>query len=174
MSIASEITRLNSAKSNLKTSIQSKGVTVPENAKLDSYSGYVDNITTPNLESKTVNPSTSQQTVSPGDGYNGLSSVTVNAVTAAIDPDIQAGNIKKDVNILGVVGTYDPSPTTYTITTTITNGSATKPNSIEPNISESNYTRTCQATITISANTGYDLPSSVSVTNSLSRNISLS
>lgn len=44
MSIASEITRLQTAKANLKTSIEAKGVTVPSNATLDSYSGYVDSI----------------------------------------------------------------------------------------------------------------------------------
>ena len=35
---------------------------------------------TPSLQSKTVSPSTSQQTVSPDTGYDGLSSVTVNAM----------------------------------------------------------------------------------------------
>lgn len=46
MSIASEITRLQNAKSNIKTSIENKGVTVPNNATLDAYSGYIDNIQT--------------------------------------------------------------------------------------------------------------------------------
>ena len=44
MSIASEISRLQTAKANLKTSIENKGVTVPSNATLDSYSSYVDGI----------------------------------------------------------------------------------------------------------------------------------
>lgn len=37
MSIASEVERLESAKSDLKTALESKGVTVPEGAKLDEF-----------------------------------------------------------------------------------------------------------------------------------------
>ena len=57
------------------------------------------------LDSKMVDPSTSEQTVT--SSVDGLSSVTVNAVTSSIDPDIQAGNIKRGVEILGVTGTFD-------------------------------------------------------------------
>lgn len=45
MSIATEIQRLQTAKSDLKTSIENKGVTVPSTATLDEYSDYVDQIT---------------------------------------------------------------------------------------------------------------------------------
>ena len=44
MSIATEITRLQGAKASLKTSIENKGVTVPSNALLDTYSTLVDAI----------------------------------------------------------------------------------------------------------------------------------
>ena len=54
---------------------------------------------------KTVSPTTSQQTVTADSGYDGLSQVTVNAVTSAIDSNIAAGNIKSGVSILGVTGT---------------------------------------------------------------------
>ena len=60
-----------------------------------------------NLQSKTVSPTTSQQVITADSGYNGLEQVTVNAVTSAIDANIQAGNIKKDVTILGVTGTFE-------------------------------------------------------------------
>ena len=46
MSIASEIIRLQTAKANIKTSIENKGVTVPSNATLSSYSTYIDQIST--------------------------------------------------------------------------------------------------------------------------------
>ena len=44
------------------------------------------------------------------EGYDALASVTVPAVTAAIDYDIQPENIKKGIEILGVTGTYEPAP----------------------------------------------------------------
>lgn len=107
MSIASEITRLQNAKDDLRTAIQAKGVTVPTTAKLDDYDTYVQSIsTTPDLQAKTATPSTSQQVVTADYNYQGLSQVTVSAVTSAIDADIVAGNIKSGVNILGVTGTY--------------------------------------------------------------------
>ena len=46
MSIASEITRLQAAKSDLATSIANKGVTVPSSATLDDYAALVDSIQT--------------------------------------------------------------------------------------------------------------------------------
>ena len=64
------------------------------------------------LDSKTVDPSTNNITVT--SSKDGLSSVTVTPVTSSIDSNIKAGNIKKDVTILGVTGTYegggDPVP----------------------------------------------------------------
>lgn len=44
MAISDEITRLQSAKSALKTSIEGKGVTVPSTAKLEDYPALVDSI----------------------------------------------------------------------------------------------------------------------------------
>ena len=46
MSIASEISRLQTAKANLKTSIEGKGVTVPSSTTLDGYPALVDDIPT--------------------------------------------------------------------------------------------------------------------------------
>lgn len=46
MSIASEISRLQSAKATLKTSIENKGVTVSQSATLSDYPALVDSIQT--------------------------------------------------------------------------------------------------------------------------------
>jgi hypothetical protein len=81
MSIASEISRLQGAKADIKTAIEGKGVTVSSSTKLDGYADLIDSIvTTPSLQSKTATPSTSQQTITPDSGYDGLSQVTVSAI----------------------------------------------------------------------------------------------
>lgn len=79
-----------------------------------SISEAIQNITTvaaninpePTLEDKTISPTTSQQTITASSGYDGIGTVTVSAVTAAIDEHIVSGNIKSGVTILGVEGTY--------------------------------------------------------------------
>jgi hypothetical protein len=88
-----------------------------------------------NYQSKTVSPTTSEQTITPDTGYDGLSAVTVNpapleaktitpsaqeqvvtptapniglsSVTVNGDVDLIATNIKRDVSIFGVVGTFE-------------------------------------------------------------------
>lgn len=89
----------------------------------------IQSIITPVLESKTIN---ANGTYTPGTGKNGFSSVTVSvsgvtptgninitdtqvtdvsayATAQVVDSDLIAGNIKKDINILGVIGTYEGS-----------------------------------------------------------------
>lgn len=56
-------------------------------------------------EALDVTPTTSLQTFTAVDQYHGYSPVTVQAVTADIDSNIVAGNIKSGVTILGVTGT---------------------------------------------------------------------
>ena len=72
------------------------------------------------IESLNVTPTTSAQTIRPGGGVDGFSPVNVSAVDSGIDANIVAENIKKDVTILGVKGSYEGSGTTPTGTKSIT------------------------------------------------------
>ena len=89
------------------------------------------------LQTKTVDSSTILQHIEPDSGYYGLSSVTVNAVTSSIDSNIQADNIKKDVTILGVTGTYESAPT-------------------QPNLQDVSVTYVSNGNYILSASDGYD------------------
>lgn len=79
---------------NIKEDVTILGVTGTfAGKKIDSY--------------KTATPTTSYQTIRPDEGFDGISYVNVNPVTYNIDSNIKAANIKKDVNILGITGTYE-------------------------------------------------------------------
>lgn len=54
-----------------------------------------------------ITPSTSEQIEVPDMGVDGFDSVTVKGVDASIDKNIQANNIRKGVEILGVTGNLD-------------------------------------------------------------------
>lgn len=79
-----------------KTFTSSAGLKVTGTATTSSSS--------PKLQTKTVTPSASTQTVKPDSGYDGLSQVTVNG-----NSNLVAGNIKSGVSIFGVTGTYTGS-----------------------------------------------------------------
>ena len=90
MSIASEITRLQNAKANIKSAIEAQGVTVPSNATLDTYNSYVANIPLAKLIARDI---TFKSIVIPNGitkignyafyNYNNLTSVTIpNGVTS--------------------------------------------------------------------------------------------
>lgn len=101
---------------NLQDFIQDLGDTIRKKkgttAKINpqNFSSEIESIqtaTAPTLQSKSVTPSTSQQKVQPDAGYDGLSDVTVNAVTNNIDANIVSSNIRRGVTILGVEGNVD-------------------------------------------------------------------
>lgn len=54
MSISAEITRIQGAKTSLKSAIESYGVSVPDSAKIDEYSSYIGNIKTTTFFSMTI------------------------------------------------------------------------------------------------------------------------
>lgn len=62
----------------------------------------------PNLQSKTATPTTDSQTITADSGYDGLSSVEIDAVTSAIDSNITPTNIRAGVTVLGVEGNLEP------------------------------------------------------------------
>lgn len=111
MAISEQVSRIQQAKTAIKTAIIQKGVEVPESAKIDTFSTYIQQIETGggelNLQAKTVTPTASGMTVTPDSDYDGLSSVTVTG-----DNNLIPANIKKDVTIFGVAGTYGGGGTT--------------------------------------------------------------
>lgn len=85
-------------------------LTNPNGVELSTEGTYVEsNIqVTPVLQDKTITPSTSKQKITADDGYTGIGTATVEAVTSAIDSNIKATNIRTGVSILGVAGNLEP------------------------------------------------------------------
>ena len=109
MTISEKANAVKLIKSQIKQAIIDKGVSVASNTPFSTYPEKIGEITggsEPTLETLTVTPSTTAQTLTPPSGVDGFDEVSVNAVTAAIDSDIQAGNIRSGVEILGVTGNY--------------------------------------------------------------------
>ena len=151
MSIASEISRLQGAKADIKTAIEGKGVTVPSATKLDGYADLVDaipqgstptgtkqisvtqngtqtenvsgyasaqlNVAVPNSysagdEGKVVNngalvAQTAHADVTPTTSDQTIDTNTNDSIKVKGDADLVASNIKKDVEIFGVTGSYE-------------------------------------------------------------------
>lgn len=113
MTIASALTALNTDIVNARTAITNKGGTVTSGGGSSQLATDIATIpsggSAPVITSLSVTPTTSTQTITAPSGTDGYSPVNVAAVTATIDANITAGNIKKDVQILGVTGTYEGS-----------------------------------------------------------------
>lgn len=65
----------------------------------------------PELQEKVATPSGLQQVITADSTYDGLSKVTVEAVTASVDSDIKSENIRSGINILGVTGNFGSDTT---------------------------------------------------------------
>lgn len=161
MSIASEITRLQSAKSDLKTSIENKGVTVPSATTIDGYSALVDQISTgATLQSKSVTPTESAQTVSPDVGYDGLSSVSVGAISSTyIGSDITQRS-SSDLTASGATVTAPSGYYAANASKAVASGSASTP------------ATTVTANPSISVNSSGLITASVSATKSVTPTVS--
>ena len=112
MTIASEITRINSNISAAYTAADAKGATLPATQNSGNLATCIASIpsgSSPVISSLSVKPTTSAQTITAPSGADGYSPINVSAVTSSIDANITAGNIKSGVTILGVTGTYSGS-----------------------------------------------------------------
>lgn len=86
MSVQTEIDRIITAVHAAHEKVKEKGGTTSEPylvANLEGAIGSIPEASDPTLQSKTVSPATSQQVVTPDSGYDGLSSVIVNAMPTA-------------------------------------------------------------------------------------------
>ena len=76
----------------------------------------------PSQTQKRVSASTGEVTVYPDEGYGTMDKVIINPVTASIDSSIQSYNIRKNVNILGVTGSMEPTVNQDITITPLKNG----------------------------------------------------
>lgn len=86
MSVRTQIDRISTAVQNAHLKVIEKGGTSAAPylvANLPDAINTIPEATEPTMQSKTVSPSTSDQTVKPDSGYDGLSQVTVNAMPTA-------------------------------------------------------------------------------------------
>lgn len=81
-----------------------KSANIREGVKILGITGTMEPI---KGETLTISPSTSQQSFTPGEGYNAITKVIAEPVTNTIDDNIIASNIKQGITILGVQGTYN-------------------------------------------------------------------
>ena len=140
MSIASEISRLQQAKADLKTSIGNKGVTVSSSATLEDYPDYVDAIQqgggSPNLQSKTKSYTPSEtaqsESVTADTGYDGLDTVDISV--GAISPTyVGSGITQRDSTALSASGATVTAPAGYyanAATKTISSGTVVLPSAL--------------------------------------------
>ena len=107
MSIETAIQNAQQKVANAYTAVDNKGGTLPATQNLANLPNAIDSIQTGgDITALTITPSKSQQTFSKAGATDGYNPITVDAVTSAIDSNIQAKFIRNGVEILGVTGSY--------------------------------------------------------------------
>lgn len=105
------------------------------------------------IEALSITPLTETQTITVQSGTDGFNPVNVSAVTNAIDANITAGNIKKDVTILGVTGSYEGTTINNQNKTLTANGTYT---------ADSGYTGLGTVTVNVAGGgNGLEIPKEV-------------
>lgn len=113
--------RARDAFADIRQAIETKLDTSLDEVPVERYDNIIENMPDePRLDTLTVTPSTNEQTIVPEQGYDGFNEINVDAVDNSIDSNIVAGNIKKDVEILGIIGTYEGGGTSSLQNKTIT------------------------------------------------------
>ena len=133
MSVASEINRISGNVSDALDAIAAKGVTIPSGANSDDLadliaqirSGGMTVVETPDthggtivtisgdpvtLQTKTATPTESVQSITPDQGYTGLSTVTVNAISASY---VGSGITRRSSSDLAASGATVTVPSGY-------------------------------------------------------------
>lgn len=121
--IISSQTEKSKAAESVGVEINNQDITITENGVYTADAGYTGIGTAtvnvpqsqPVIQSLSITPTTSQQTITATGGVNGYSPITVSAVTSSIDENIIAGNIRNGVSILGVTGNMNPAPEIYRV-----------------------------------------------------------
>ena len=163
---------INDSLNDIKTAVIAKGQT--PSGDITTYATAISNIPQQAavIDSLSITPSTSAQTITAPSGTDGYSPVNVAAVTASIDSNISAGNIVSGVSILGVNGSATVlNGETRSVSITSTAGNTFTPSSgkngitsitVTPNNEARSVTPSTSAQ-TLNVNSGYSGNGTISV-----------
>ena len=114
MSIATEITRIQTAKADLKTAIEGKGVTVPSATKIDGYASLVSSIPSSGgstLITKNISENGTYNASS--DSADGYSQVTVAVPASAVDTGTKSITANGTHDVVGYASASVAVPNSY-------------------------------------------------------------
>lgn len=167
MSIASEITRLQGAKADIKSAIEAKGVTVPSSAKLDTYDDYIAQITGGGEaipSSLSVSGSwTNQQIIGNAPDLTGLT-FTVAYQSRSVTPDTVSPATYTSTGSQTVTFSFTENGTTVSTTKTATVVRIPSSISVSGSWANTQYTNTAMDTTGLTFTVTYNNGSTQTVT----------